>query len=60
MWFRVCGAPVDDWVDGCYLDAVLKHAVNVVLVLCWSWLYSKKCVWELGAKSMLYCFRKVK
>ena len=29
----MCGAPFDDWVNGSYVDVLLKHLLSVVSVL---------------------------
>ena len=36
VWFSMCGGPLDDWVNGGYVD-IYSRVVNVVLVL-----------WEVG------------
>ena len=53
----VCGAPLGDWVN----------AADVFFTCCecgfnslGSWSYSKELMWNLGRKSMLHCFSKVK
>ena len=55
----MCGAPLDDWVNGSYyVDVLLKHKCGFSSVGSWS--CSKEWVWRLGTKSMLHCFREVK
>ena len=29
----MCGAPLDDWVNGSYVDVLLKRVVSVVLAM---------------------------
>ena len=29
----MCGAPLEDWVNGSYVDVLLKRVMSVVLVL---------------------------
>ena len=59
VWFSVCGAPLDDWANSGY-DDVLFTCREFGFSSLGSWSYSKEWIWNLGAISMLHCFRKVK
>ena len=54
----MCGAPLDDWINGGYV--VLFSCREFGFSSLGSWSYSKEWVWNLGARSMLHCFREVK
>ena len=55
----MCVAPLDDWANGGYVDVIYTCGERGFSCLA-SWFYSKKCVWNLGTKSILYCFREVR
>ena len=58
VWFSVCGAPLDDWVNGGYVDVLFKCGECGFRSL-GSWSYSKEWV-KLGTKSMWHCYREIK
>ena len=55
----MCGTPLNDWVNGGYLD-ILFTCGECGFSSVGSWSYSKECLWKLGIKRMLHCFMKVK
>ena len=54
MRFSVCGAPLDDWVNGGYTDVLLPCGVCGFSSL-ESWSYSEERIWDL-----VHCFREVR
>ena len=55
----VCGAPLDDWANGGYVDVLFKCGENGFSSL-QSWSCSEERVWNLLTKRMLDCFREVR
>ena len=55
--FDVCGAPLDDWANGGYVDVSFTCDECGFRSLK-SWSCSEGRVWDLVTKSMLDCFRE--
>ena len=55
----MCGAPLDDWANGGYVD-VLFTCGECGFSSLGSWYYFKEWMWNLGTKSMWQCSREVK
>ena len=57
VWFSVCGAPLDDWANGGYVN-VLFTCGECGFSSFVSWSFSEEYVWDWVTKGMLHCFSK--